>query len=91
MMQTLKIFICLSCIIAILFSINMPVQAGLGDEGDDEITILEIKYDEATPKHQALSMKVDSVPSDSSLQAFCIGWNFEFSNGRDSISVYVPL
>lgn len=39
-------------------------------------------------------MTVDSVSSNSPLQAFCIGWNFTFSNLQVSsvpVSVYVPL
>ena len=65
--------------LAILFSISIPVYAGYNDG------ILMIDTDNT--KHQALKMHVDSVASTSPLQAFCTGWNFEFNNSSDSISV----
>lgn len=83
MNQTFRKPLCLICIIVIILSINIPIYAGYG-EG-----ILEVINDGA--KHQALTMTVSSVASTSSLQAFCVGWTFTFSNSNGSIEVYVPL
>ena len=86
MKQTLRIILSLFMIIAILVSMNTPSYAGYGTGALDSVG------DGATPKeHQALKMLVDSVASTSSLQAFCIGWTFTFSNSNGSVSVYVPL
>ncbi|QNU68309.1 PKD domain-containing protein [Ruminiclostridium herbifermentans] len=67
-------------------SIYIPVNAGFDEK--------KLRIDTDNAKHQALSMTVDSIPSNSPLQAFCIGWNFTFSNEEVSstpVSVYVPL
>ncbi|OPX44231.1 microbial collagenase precursor [Ruminiclostridium hungatei] len=42
-------------------------------------------------EHQALTMLVDSVASNSPIQAFCVGWNFTFRNPSGGVEVYVPL
>jgi FlaG/FlaF family flagellin (archaellin) len=90
MKRTLRKALSLICIIAIIFSINIPVKADIG--GDDEFGVLQVKGDRATPKeHQALSMTVSAVNSDKAIQAFCEGWTFTFSNDSGSITVYVPL
>lgn len=43
--------------------------------------------------HQAFQMSVDSVASTSSVQAFCVGWTFEFTSIDKTMStkVYVQL
>lgn len=75
-------------IIGLFFSFSMSIQAISGGKKGT----LEVKGDGVTPKeHQAVSMTVGSVKSESSLQAFCIGWTFTFSNENNSITVYVPL
>ena len=88
-----KVLSCI-CLLVVLFSFDMHVFAAFnGNSG--QTGILKVFSDGATPnEHQALSMTVDSIPSDSPLQAFCIGWNFTFSNSNVSsvpVSVYVPL
>ena len=86
-----KIIVKIICILVItifLFGFNTSVQ-GYGG-GDTGMLILDIDI----TNHQALKMTVDSIPSSSPLQAFCIGWNFTFSNPDVSstpVSVYVPL
>lgn len=80
----------MSFIIIVLFSSNKIVFAIGGDIGETGI----LSLDTDNSKHQALSMTVDSIPSNSPLQAFCIGWNFTFNNQEVSstpVSVYVPL
>ncbi len=84
----LRKFKYLFLIVVILVSANTSVQGYSG--GDTGVLILDIDI----TNHQALKMTVDSIPSDSPLQAFCIGWNFTFSNPNVSsvpVSVYVPL
>lgn len=75
------------CVIFILISTYLPTRAAF-EEG-----ILRIKTDTSTPKHQALTMTVSSIPSDSSLQGFCVGWTFTFTSldGKMSTQIYVPL
>ncbi|PYG89706.1 hypothetical protein LY28_00298 [Ruminiclostridium sufflavum DSM 19573] len=86
MKKTIYILI---CIIVLFYTVETVYSAS------DPSGILRIKTDGASPKeHQALSMTVDSIPSNSPLQAFCIGWNFTFTNQEVSsapVSVYVPL
>ncbi len=89
MKQALRKKLSLICIIVALFIIGIPVYADIGGGGGTGV--LDIRYDTATPRHQALTMKVDSVASQSPLQAFCVGWNFTFSNSKGSVEVYVPL
>lgn len=88
MKPLLRILIILFTFLTLIMSVAKPVKAGLGD---GETGILDVRYDTATPRHQALTMLVNSVPSSSPLQAFCVGWNFTFSNERGSVQVYVPL
>lgn len=83
MKQIFRSTLSLILIMTFLFSIYLPVFAGVGSG----ILIL----DKDNTNHQALKMSVDSVASTSSLQAFCVGWNFTFSNSNGSVSVYVPL
>lgn len=90
MKKTLSKALSLIIVVVTLLTAYISVQAsGGGGTG-----VLEITYDTATPRHQALTMKVDSVASTSSTQAFCVGWNFTFSNPSVSttpVDVYVPL
>jgi hypothetical protein len=89
--KSFKKIISLIITIFILLSTNVPIKADIGG-GGTETGVLQIKTDSASPEeHQALSMTVDSVSSYSSLQAFCIGWTFTFSNSNGSVTVYVPL
>lgn len=86
MKQPLKKIVSYICIVIIFLGMNIPTFAGF------EKQVLQVKGDGATPKeHQALTMDVDSVASNSPLQAFCIGWTFTFSNTSGSLEVYVPL
>ncbi len=90
----MKKILCSICLLSIFFNIEMTVLAAFnGNTG--QTGILKIFSDGSIPKeHQALSMTVDSIQSNSPLQAFCIGWNFTFSNQEVSstpVSVYVPL
>ncbi|WP_084331167.1 hypothetical protein [Ruminiclostridium cellobioparum] len=87
MKKTLSTILSLICIFAILFSINIPIYAA-----GDPTGVLGVIGDGASPKeHQALTMSVNSVASTSPLQAFCIGWQFEFSNSNGSISIDIDL
>lgn len=88
MKKTLRKPLSLICVIAILVAVSFSIHVSAAG---DPTGVLQISYDTATPKHQALSMKVDSVASQSPIQAFCVGWNFTFSNSNGSVEVYVPL
>ena len=87
MKKTLKKIISLFMVIGMLFTLNIPfVQAGFGTG------VLDIIGDGASPKeHQALTMSVNAVASTSPIQAFCTGWQFEFSNSNGSISIDFDL
>ncbi len=76
------------CIVSVILIFSIPVNAA-----GDPTGVLDVTYDTASPKHQALTMTVDSVASESPLQAFCMGWNFAFVSldKSKSIYVYVPL
>ncbi len=71
------------CILAILLSIPIPSYAGLSSD--------KLILDTDITNHQALKMIVNSVASNSPLQAFCVGWSFTFSNAKGSMEVYVPI
>lgn len=71
------------CILAILHSIPIPSYAGLSSD--------KLILDTDITNHQALKMIVNSVASNSPLQAFCVGWSFTFSNAKGSMEVYVPI
>lgn len=73
----------LICCIAILLAISLPTYAGVGSG------ILDLDTDNT--KHQALTMSVNSVASTAPIQAFCVGWQFEFSNPNESISIDIEL
>lgn len=95
MKLTLRRIISMASAIAIIFSIIiMPVLAA-GGGGDTPQGVLSIDYDKATPKHQALTMTVDGVPSGNSPQAFCVGWTFTFKSTAHAdwptVTIYAPL
>lgn len=66
-----------------IFNFLVPVYAAPGGKA---LNLLDDKSG-----HNALSMTVNPVPSTSPLQAFCVGWQFEFSNEKGSISVSLDL
>lgn len=70
-------------IITMIIHFMVPAYAGTGSKA------LELIDDGA--KHNALTMTVIPVPSTSPLQAFCVGWQFEFSNEKGSIMVSFDL
>ena len=70
-------------IITMIFNFLVPVYAAPGGKA---LNLLDDKSG-----HNALSMTVNPVPSTSPLQAFCVGWQFEFSNEKGSISVSLDL
>ena len=70
-------------IITMIFNFLVPVYAGTVSN------VLKLTDDKAG--HNALEMTVTPVPSTSPLQAFCVGWQFKFSNEKGSISVSLDL
>lgn len=88
MNKTLKILLSLIIVISLVCSIFLPINADIGG-GNTGVLFL----DTDNTKHQALKMTVDSVASTSSLQAFCVGWNFNFksADGTMSTNVYVEI
>ena len=81
MKNTLKRLLSLVCIVLLLNMTSVVYSASSN--------VLDLIED--STKHQALTMKVNSVASTSPLQGFCVGWNFEFSNSKGSISVDIEL
>ena len=76
----------LSVIIISLILFNAITSVFAGTSGS---TVLKLSSDGAG--HNALKMTVNPVPSTSPLQAFCVGWQFDFSNSKGSISVSLEL
>ena len=70
-------------IITMIFNFLVPVYAAPGGKA--------LKLIDDKSGHNALYMTVTPVPSTSPLQAFCVGWQFEFSNEKGSISVSLDL
>ena len=84
MIKHFKTLLSVIIISLILFNAITPVFAGTSGS-----TVLKLSSDGAG--HNALKMTVNPVPSTSPLQAFCVGWQFDFSNSKGSISVSLEL
>ena len=99
MKNTLKKTLSLIIVVVILITTYISVQAADdGGGGESETGVLKIAYDTAKPRHQALTMTVDPVDSQSPIQAFCVGWTFKFISLKDDSSIenrvinaFVPL